>query len=600
MELPNAQETDSPPIAKKRRIPKACASCRRSKLRCDEKRPCSRCVSTGNACVYFERPKDPTEERFEKIENALSGIQERLNVSHGQPSPVATHSSISFEDDSLASTRSVVTRPPVANGHSDFTLREPSTTDLISSGLCSEQDARSWFRTFFLGCDRFVPVFDTTMDTFESVRARSSILFDIIVSYGCRAATGVLSRHYQILYSLLRRHTSDLILRLSASPDRPPLLEDIQGLLTIASYSDSGAVLADIALKAAVQAGLPVGLDSLFASILDTSSSDQGLATPRSLREARVWYGLFVLDHILSLDGGKPSSVSIHSSPRRVRALVSHPERTSTDLRLFAQVELNAIRSTARSSLTRDPVSATLSPDSISRIVNGTLLDLQIWLSEWQAIEFGDASSTTEHPVLLLNLRIQHAWAVLTLQLWALTASGVENIALMTDSQRNIALAAKSAAEQHLQLLLTNVQMPGDAPSMPYVANLCYAMEFVWAKNAFCILIVLRLGILLGDPPNSLIQRLTEAHQFLHELDKAGMGSNISYMRILAQTVDKCERAVKASMRAEERNSAESSDTDFQSFIPKEFMFEWDFPGLNLCYIPFDWQDLFLDFGTTA
>ena len=135
---------------------------------------------------------------------------------------------------------------------------------------------------------------------------------------------------------------------------------------------------------------------------------------------------------------------------------------------------------------------------------------------------------------------------------------------------------------------------------MPYVINLRYAMEFVWAKNAFCILIVLRLGILLGDPSNALIQRLTEAHQFLNELEKIGMGTNISYMRILAQTVDKCERALEASLRAEERNSAESSDTDFQSFIPKEFMFEWDFPGLNLCYIPFDWQELFLDFGTTA
>ncbi|KAF2160165.1 hypothetical protein M409DRAFT_29461 [Zasmidium cellare ATCC 36951] len=599
MEPPNASDTSSPPLAKKRRTPKACASCRRSKLRCDEQRPCSRCLSTGNTCVYFERPKDPTVERFERIESALSGIQDRLDIHYGQPSPVATHSSISFDDDSLSSTRAVISRPVPPSSLSDFALREPSTTDLISSGLCSEQDARLWFVTFFQGCDRFVPVFDPSTDTFESVKARSSILFDIIVSYGCRAATGVLSRQYQMLYSLLRRHTSDLILRLSASQDRPPPLEDIQALMTIASYSDSGAVLADVALKAAIYTGLANGLDSLFASVLNTTGPDVP-APPKPLREARVWYGLFVLDHILSLDGGKPSSVYIQSSPRRVRALVSHQERTSTDLRLFAQVELNAIRLTARSSLTGRHVTDAVSPDSISRIVNGTLLDLQLWLSEWQAIEFGDASSTAEHPVLLLNLRIQHAWAILTLQLWALTASGVENIALMTDSQRDIALAAKSAAEQHLQLLLTNVPMQDNTTSMPYVANLRYAMEFVWAKNAFCILIVLRLGILLGDPPNSLIQRLTEAHQFLHELDKAGMGANISYMRILAQTVDKCERAVKASMRNEERNSAESSDTDFQSFIPKEFMFEWDFPGLNLCYIPFDWQDLFLDFGTTA
>lgn len=101
-----------------------------------------------------------------------------------------------------------------------------------------------------------------------------------------------------MLYSLLRRHTSDLILRLSASQDRPPLLEDIQALLTIASYSDSGAVLADVALKAAIYTGLPKGLDSLFASVLNTTGSEVTAPPPKPLREARVWYGLFVLDHM--------------------------------------------------------------------------------------------------------------------------------------------------------------------------------------------------------------------------------------------------------------------------------------------------------------
>ena len=95
----------------------------------------------------------------------------------------------------------------------------------------------------------------------------------------------------------MRRHTSDLILRLSASQDKPPPLEDIQALLTVASYSDSGAVLADVALKAATQAGLLNGLDSLFASVLSATGLESR-APPRPLREARVWYGLFVLDQM--------------------------------------------------------------------------------------------------------------------------------------------------------------------------------------------------------------------------------------------------------------------------------------------------------------
>lgn len=169
-------DTNAPPLARKRRIPKACASCRRSKLRCDEQRPCSRCLSTGNACIYFERPKDPMVERFERIENAVSGIQERLNIHHGQPSPVATHSSISFDDEALSLGRTVVSRSAPSSGLSDFAVREPSATDLICSGLCSEADARTWFTTFFQGCDRFVPVFDPSHDTFESVRGDQALL----------------------------------------------------------------------------------------------------------------------------------------------------------------------------------------------------------------------------------------------------------------------------------------------------------------------------------------------------------------------------------------------------------------------------------------
>lgn len=38
--------------------------------------------------------------------------------------------------------------------------------------------------------DKYVPVFDVTYDTFESVRERSPILFDAICAVGCRAECG--------------------------------------------------------------------------------------------------------------------------------------------------------------------------------------------------------------------------------------------------------------------------------------------------------------------------------------------------------------------------------------------------------------------------
>lgn len=101
------------------------------------------------------------------------------------------------------------------------------------------------------------------------MRDRSSILFDTILVYGARAAHGIMSKMYQTLHKLLRQHTSDLVLRLSGVITTS--VEDIQALLVIASYSDSGAVLVDIALHAANTRGLAEALESLLESLLDNS-----------------------------------------------------------------------------------------------------------------------------------------------------------------------------------------------------------------------------------------------------------------------------------------------------------------------------------------
>lgn len=123
-------------------------------------------------------------------------------------------------------------------------------------------------------------------------------------------------------------------------------------------------------------------------------------------------------------------------------------------------------------------------------------------------------------------------------------------------------------------------------------------MEFVWAKNAFSILIVLRLSLLLGDPAEVLLARLSQAQEFLNELSQVSMGANISYVKIVRQTVQRCERTIHAYLQSNgEQPFMDVEGGDFQTFIPKEFVFEWDFPGLHLCYVPIDWEDLFLDFG---
>ena len=118
----------------------------------------------------------------------------------------------------------------------------------------------------------------------------------------------------------------------------------------------------------------------------------------------------------------------------------------------------------------------------------------------------------------------------------------------------------------------------------------------VTAKCAFSVLLLLKLARLLPSSTN-MSSLIADAKTLLAELSKVRGSSNI-YFRILSVSVEKCEKALNGDIAA--LNGGEGpmdAEMDFQTYVPKEFILEWNFPGLTFCWIPFDFQDLFLDFG---
>lgn len=163
--------------------------------------------------------------------------------------------------------------------------------------------------------------------------------------------------------------------------------------------------------------------------------------------------------------------------------------------------------------------------------------------------------------------------------------------------------------------ILFGVKSPTIAFSREVIAN--------WriAKCAFSVLLLLKLARIMPSSTN-MPALIADAKVLLSHLSKAGGYNNI-YFRILDVTISKCERALGlpstprlASNTASsvgdgagdgrniDRSNGRSggydvdAETDFQSYIPKEFILDWNFPGLTFCWIPFDFQDMFLDFGS--
>lgn len=334
-----------------------------------------------------------------------------------------------------------------------------------------------------------------------------------------------------------------------------------------------------------------------------------------------------------SLDGEKPPNVIFKDNASRMRSLLPHPERTVVDLRLLSQVELNIIRARAHTALASCWNSTGLDiEEEINSTVRDACIDLDLWLKEWIAIiqhRSHEYPSRKACSTAVLNLRIQHAWALITLHLKAVSYIGTENIAAMTGFQRDIVCAAKEAAIRHLDLLLKASSSP-PSPSQSstpdsehhaqarsaYLASFKWTMDFVWAKCAFSILLVLRLAMLLRDPPERLMKLLRDSYEVLEEIKKNVPSGHIAYFHILQASVDKCEKALQewlsrqshlgmneldTTIAANTANLTDSqertAESEFEEYAPKEFLFEWNFPGLNLFYrhVPLAWQDMFVD-----
>ncbi|OCL09622.1 hypothetical protein AOQ84DRAFT_403939 [Glonium stellatum] len=597
---------------RKRRDIRACAPCRRSKVKCDGNRPCARCAHNSAGCVYHEVIKDPTTERIEALEAEIRALKSELEGVRGS---IDRNSCVSAQDVS-----------------SSFQCRIECVPNAVQKGLVTEQQASSWFQSFFRGSHLLVPVFCPAYDTYVSVIRRSAFLFDSIIAIGCRTEEGPSSSNYQMLQTLIREHLASVVL--VSNPSFHGSLEAIQALTIIASYSENGWILASLALRLALQTNMLTAVDNLMTKIAERNRRENlviGDEERRLFRMARIWYGAFNLEHIFSLDGERPPSIIFVDSPSRLRALVYHPESTVIDLRLLSQVELNVVRANAHVSLFRCWTFSTIVDieAELGVVIRDTRIDLDLWLDEWTSIirnHGADYSSLKESSLALLNLRIQHAWALITLHLKAVSNTGIENIAAMTEFQKQIVYSAKEEAVRHLQLLLEASSLPPTPQGSPepsstqqpggrsaYLASFKWTMDFVWAKCAFSILLVLRLAMILRDPPERLMELLHDSHKVLEELKTVSV-HHLGYFQILQVSVEKCEKALQewmlqqstavidgenlAPVGASAYERQQTAETEFEGYAPKEFLFEWHFPGLNLKHVPLGWQDLFIDFDS--
>jgi hypothetical protein len=512
--------------------------------------------------------------------------------------------------------------------------------DPISAGLITPEAAESYFGTFFSGCDRYVPVFDPSYDTLENVRHRSTLLFSAICSVGCRVLTGSESHQSR----LLGVHTQRMLnAAIAAPPSRggaQPTLETVQAFLVRACYAPERSLLVAVATRMALEIGLPEAYGVLSARCVTNSRTGMAATSHSSLetaafsadkagedgatlmRKTRTWLHLLMMGQILHVDAGGAPSFRFRGSAQRCRILLDSPFSTGMDLYLFSQVELNTIRARIHSTLSsyvRNHPPGDREDDEIMEMVSDAKIDINVWFDDWTRIY---EKHTAQMPWLTPNLAVQRCWADSMAVCCALKATGVENVSAMSATQREILGMAKRSLKQHLDIILEEPRV--------YLRSIRYAMDFVWAKNAFCYLLLLKLSILLPDeggegenagrPIND--ELVEKGRMLLHELTRAagGLGdgtrsnnSSSLYLHLIRVSIEKFSRAIRSPSQiggttephghclpdpragvsrpqriggAHEGGWADENQTELESFVPEQFVFEWDFPGLTFFSSP--------------
>ncbi|KAK8158130.1 hypothetical protein BC567DRAFT_28335 [Phyllosticta citribraziliensis] len=672
------------PSAKRRKVPRNCGACRRSKVKCDREEPCSRCTKLRLPCQYFEVPQDPTAEKLKELEQEIHRLKTLIPQSESPshqlhnhatlPSPAQTflpeasamtvnsagsgavlpvqtsdldtltqhttnisdpgtvssnHSSGLMASSSLAT---AVTSGPILDGRRQsgifpalrtgfqdsaqqdrnggstmFRIRNEYLPDAVDVGLLGPIEARQCFDCFFQGNNRLVPVFSSEHDSFDSIRQRSSFLFDTIIAFGYKVHFG--AEHHGLFLHLRRRISDSLMLSLPSSS-----LETLQALLILVCYWEHSWIFMDLALSMARDMDLPEAVEDAMTVISTAKAIGSMVADKELFRKARICCAVYVLDQIYFVDGGKAATIFCLDTPRRIRCLVNHPDRNAIDIRLLAQVELNQIRSSVHSDLPSGQDFLDISETEITRSLRNARIDLDLWLADWTHIIEMDnqtrLADREENAINQQNLRIQHQWAWASVNLRALSCMGAENLATMTPMQRQFIESAKLAAEKHLGLLLDGSEaMAAASPDSlsrgtisPYLASFKWATKFVWAKCAFSVLLTLRLAILLEDPFDHLMRLGLKAMNVAQQL-KAVCGGQSEYFQILENSVSKFQKAVRDRRRhadgiqSREQSSSNDAEAEFRRYLPKEFSFDWNFPGLDLQCVPIDWDELFGDFG---
>jgi hypothetical protein len=363
------------------------------------------------------------------------------------------------------------TPPRVKNRKKAEPIPRNAFPHVVEKGLVSDSEARELYHIFFAGCHLFIPLFDPSYDTYESLMERTPWTFDAILAIAgkIRSGNGPLSPTF---YKCLEEAQG-----IARSSLFGPVVrkEAVQGMLLLAAWSTNGWLPSGHAMRMALDLGLHRALEKLA----DDNGKQRTQEEERDLVvSARIWLCLYWFDHQMSLGTGRPVVLRDEGSIKHCRILLSHPMASPTDVRLISQVELMAQKTQIYETLA--PLNGQVNHNTLAFIRRANVA-LDKW---WEDCDELHRRTMDEDSLLRKILAGELHYAKLWLVCVALRGVSWDK---MPFEQRELAFQAKDAATNCLAVFLN---------SSAYRAALRYAVHDSLVTAAFSGLFLLKMASL--------------------------------------------------------------------------------------------------------
>ncbi|WWD16319.1 hypothetical protein CI109_100745 [Kwoniella shandongensis] len=218
-----------------------------------------------------------------------------------------------------------------------------SLSDPVDLGMCDEVQGKELFDLFFQGAHSFMPVYDPSEDTWQSLRSRSPFSIAAILFVGKKIQDA--GKPESELQRQLREHAENIGKTTLFSPIAS--IEALQAMIILASWGDTGWRPGSHAVSIAFDMELYKCLPKLAARAAawhEARTPSEQVPSRSLVVGARLWLLVSKMAIEMAFNHGRPLGVHESDVLTHAHALLNHPSGLPTDSRIIASCELLMLR----------------------------------------------------------------------------------------------------------------------------------------------------------------------------------------------------------------------------------------------------------------